>query len=92
MCPGAPGPGLRHYCKNSGHQRIYPRPKFMCPGAPGTGLGPDCKKSLYQRMDPRPKLSPPQSCAALIDPREPYKLTLATWTGEFSFPGKMAGV
>ncbi|OWK53088.1 hypothetical protein RLOC_00005194 [Lonchura striata] len=41
-------------------------------------------------MYPRPKLFPPQTCAALIDPREPYKLTSGTWTAEFSFPGKMA--
>ncbi|OWK54058.1 hypothetical protein RLOC_00004407 [Lonchura striata] len=33
-------------------------------------------------MEPRPKLSPPQTCAALIDPREPYKLTSGTWTGK----------
>ncbi|OWK51545.1 hypothetical protein RLOC_00003264 [Lonchura striata] len=54
----------------------------MCHGGPGPGLGPHCKKSLYRRMEPRLKLSPPQTCAALIDPREPYKLTSGTWTGK----------
>ncbi|OWK51546.1 hypothetical protein RLOC_00003263 [Lonchura striata] len=56
----------------------------MCPGAPGPGLAPDCKKSLYRRMGASPKLSPPQTCAALIDPREPYKLASGTWTGKMA--------
>ncbi|OWK49664.1 hypothetical protein RLOC_00004682 [Lonchura striata] len=56
------------------------------------GWDHECSKSLYRSLDPRPKLSPPQTCAALMDPREPYKLTSGTWTGEFYFPGKRARV
>ncbi|OWK56932.1 hypothetical protein RLOC_00002929 [Lonchura striata] len=56
----------------------------MCPGAPGNGLEPDWQKSRHRRMYRRPKLSPPQTCAALIDPREPYKLTSGIWTGKMA--------
>ncbi|OWK50243.1 hypothetical protein RLOC_00008093 [Lonchura striata] len=84
--------------KDGTETEVAPTSNLCYPDGPKGSQQTDIRNLDW--MDPRPKLSPPQTCGALIDPREPYKLTSGTWTDprepdkltSATWTGKMAKV